>query len=153
MAEGRCYSTAEICHMLQISKSTLFRWEREELLPPVGRDLTNQRLYTDKHVQAIRARRLKQLGARLEYSDRVKDDAALQEIWEAITLYKFLGGNVLGLDELAGYRRLSPDTITQLLEVALHEYEVGSETFCKILHIALEKSRLLAPAVHAPSEE
>ena len=153
MAEGRVYSTVEICHMLQISKSTLFRWEREQLLPPVGRDLMNQRQYTDAHVQAIRARRLKQLGARLEYSDRVKDDAALQEIWEAITLYKFLGGNVLGLDELAGYRRLSPATIRQLLEVALNDYDVGSDIFCKILHIALEKSRLLAPAAHAHIEE
>ena len=143
MVADRVYSTVEICQMFQISKSTLFRWERENLLPPVGRDLTNQRQYTREHVRAIRARLMKQLGARLEQTDRLRDDAALQTIWEAITLHKFLDGNLLGLDELAGYRSLSPATITQLLQVALEQYEVGSVTFNRILQVALEKSQRL----------
>ncbi len=143
MADDRVYSTHEICQMFQISKSTLFRWEREQVLPAVGRDLSNQRQYTQVHVRAIRARRMKQLGQRLEQTDRLKDDAALQAIWETITLHKFLGGNRLGLDELAGYACLSPPTITQLLQVALDQYEVGSETFCRILQVALEKSQVL----------
>ena len=143
MAQDRVYSTAEICQMFQISKSTLFRWEREQLLPPVGRDLMNQRQYTQEHLQAIRGRRMKQLGARLEQTDRLKDDAALQEIWEAITLHKFLGGNLLGLDELAGYRRLAPETILQLLQVAIDQEEIGSDAFCRILQVALDKSLVL----------
>ncbi|MGQ4809597.1 hypothetical protein NKDENANG_03020 [Candidatus Entotheonellaceae bacterium PAL068K] len=152
MALDRVYSTAEICKLFQISKSTLFRWEREQMLPPVGRDLANQRQYTHEHVQAIRTRRMQQLGARLEQTDRLRDDAALQAIWETITLHKFLGGNVLGLEELAGYRRLSPETISQLLQVALDQYEVGSETFCRILQVAWEKSQVLAREAQADME-
>ena len=143
MAQDRVYSTAEICQMFQISKSTLFRWEREQLLPPVGRDLMNQRQYTQQHLQAIRDKRMKQLGARLEQTDRLQDDAALQEIWEAITLHKFLGGNPLGLDELAGYRRLAPETIFQLLQVALEHHDIGSDSFCRILQVVLDKSLVL----------
>lgn len=143
MVADRVYSTVEICQMFQISKSTLFRWERENLLPPVGRDLTNQRQYTWEHVRAIRARLMKQLGARLEQTDRLRDDAALQTIWETITLHKFLDGNLLGLDELAGYRCLSSETIIQLLQVALEQYEVGSAAFNRILQVALEKSQRL----------
>lgn len=153
MGRDRVYSTAEICQMLRISKSTLFRWEREQMLPPVGRDLTNQRQYTHEHVQTIRVRRMKQLGERIEQTDRMADDAALQEIWEAITLHKFLGGNLLGLDELAGYRRLSPETIVQLLQVAIEHHEVGSETFCTLLQVALEKSRVLQQEELARTEE
>ena len=142
MAADRVYSTVEICQMFAISKSTLFRWEREDQLPPVGRDLNNQRQYTQEHVRAIRARLMKQLGARLEQTDRLRDDEALHHLWEAITLHKFLDGNLYGLDELAGYDHLSPSTIIQLLQVALEDYEVGSATFNRILQIALEKSQL-----------
>ena len=78
----------------------------------------------------------------LEQTDRLRDDEALHHLWEAITLHKFLDGNLYGLDELAGYDHLSPSTIAQLLQVALEDYEVGSATFNRILQIALEKSQL-----------
>ena len=39
--------------MFDISKATLFRWERDGLITDVGRDWRNWRLYTDKHVREI----------------------------------------------------------------------------------------------------
>lgn len=49
------YKTQEICHLFDISKATLFRWERDGLISSVGRDWRNWRLYTEKNVQEIKA--------------------------------------------------------------------------------------------------
>ena len=62
MAEDRTYSTAEICDMFGVSKSTLFRWERDGLLPSVDRDVNGQRQYSQIHLEAISGRLIKRLG-------------------------------------------------------------------------------------------
>jgi DNA-binding transcriptional MerR regulator len=49
------YKTQDICSLFDISKATLFRWEREGLISNVSRDWRNWRLYNEKNVQAIRA--------------------------------------------------------------------------------------------------
>ena len=84
------YSTAEICEMFGISKSTLFRWEREGLLPPISRDLSGQRLYTQKHLNAISERQKKQLGKRYASAIASNDQNSLAQISEALALRKFL---------------------------------------------------------------
>jgi len=48
------YKPQDICRLFDISKATLFRWEREGLISNVGRDWRNWRLYTDKNVQEIK---------------------------------------------------------------------------------------------------
>lgn len=55
MGQGRhhSYKANEICSTFDISKATLFRWERDGLITDVGRDWRNWRLYTDKHLRAI----------------------------------------------------------------------------------------------------
>src|ERR1035438_3897641 len=52
----RRYTPAEICEIFAVSKSTLFRWEQEAVIPPVPRDEKHQRLYTSEHVRAISRR-------------------------------------------------------------------------------------------------
>ena len=47
------FSTKEICDLFDISKATLFRWEREGVISSVGRDWRNWRLYTDRNVREI----------------------------------------------------------------------------------------------------
>jgi DNA-binding transcriptional MerR regulator len=55
MAERKkAYKTKEICDLFDISKATLFRWEREGLISEVGRDWRNWRLYSDRTVTEIR---------------------------------------------------------------------------------------------------
>jgi len=52
-ARSRSYKAKEICEAYDISKATLFRWEREGLITDVSRDWRNWRLYTDKNRREI----------------------------------------------------------------------------------------------------
>jgi DNA-binding transcriptional MerR regulator len=49
------YKTQNICELFDISKATLFRWEREGLISSVGRDWRNWRLYSERNVLEIKA--------------------------------------------------------------------------------------------------
>ncbi|MEW6682834.1 MAG: MerR family transcriptional regulator [Nitrospirota bacterium] len=49
----RSYKAQEICDTFDISKATLFRWERQGLISGVGRDWRNWRLYSDKNRREI----------------------------------------------------------------------------------------------------
>jgi hypothetical protein len=125
--------------MFNISKSTLFRWEHEDWFPPVGRDLNNKRQYTWEHIQAITMKRNRR---QFEQAASAEDEVRLGEIWgESLSLHKFIYmGDATGLQELAEYPGLAPETTRQLLRAALEDYEPGDETFCQILRVILEKN-------------
>jgi len=48
------YKTNEICDICDVSKATLFRWEKEKLISNVGRDWRNWRLYTEDNIREIK---------------------------------------------------------------------------------------------------
>ncbi|MFQ5456087.1 MAG: MerR family transcriptional regulator [Nitrospirota bacterium] len=48
------YKTRDICLLFDISKATLFRWEKEGLITGVGRDWRNWRVYTDENIKEIK---------------------------------------------------------------------------------------------------
>lgn len=48
------YKTRDICKVFDISKATLFRWEKEGLISNVGRDWRNWRLYSEQNMKEIR---------------------------------------------------------------------------------------------------
>ncbi len=50
----RSYSTIEVCQLFDISKATLYRWEREGLISMPNRDWRNWRLYTTANVEEIK---------------------------------------------------------------------------------------------------
>jgi hypothetical protein len=50
----RRFSTLEVCHLFDISKATLFRWEREGLISTPPRDWRNWRLYTATNLEEIK---------------------------------------------------------------------------------------------------
>ncbi len=50
----RRFSTLEVCHLFDISKATLFRWEREGLISTPPRDWRNWRLYTAMNLEEIK---------------------------------------------------------------------------------------------------
>ena len=52
--KNKKYKTNEICNICDISKATLFRWEKEKLISNVGRDWRNWRLYTDGNIREIK---------------------------------------------------------------------------------------------------
>ncbi|TLY36689.1 MAG: MerR family transcriptional regulator [Nitrospirae bacterium] len=52
---ARCFSTIEVCHLFDISKATLYRWEREGLISLPSRDWRNWRLYTTANIEEIKS--------------------------------------------------------------------------------------------------
>lgn len=56
------FKTNQVCDLFDISKATLFRWEREGVISGPPRDWRNWRLYTRKNVdeikKVIRARKI-----------------------------------------------------------------------------------------------
>ena len=48
------YKTKDICAIFDISKATLFRWEKEGLISGVGRDWRNWRRYSDRTLEEIK---------------------------------------------------------------------------------------------------
>lgn len=54
VSKKKLYKTNEVCEMFDISRATLFRWEREGLISGPPRDWRNWRLYTAENVEQIR---------------------------------------------------------------------------------------------------
>jgi len=126
--------------MFGISKSTLFRWEQEAWFPAPGRDLKGERQYTAEHIRAISEKQTEKLSKEYERAMQAENETGLQQYAEAVSLRKFLAGELTGLRELAEYPALSPATILQLLQLAMDQYQPGDQMFCDILKVACEQS-------------
>ena len=48
------YKTIEVCQLFDISRATLFRWEREGVISGPPRDWRNWRVYTDQNIKEIK---------------------------------------------------------------------------------------------------
>jgi DNA-binding transcriptional MerR regulator len=48
------YKTIEVCELFDVSRATLFRWEREGLISGPSRDWRNWRLYTAQQIKEIK---------------------------------------------------------------------------------------------------
>lgn len=47
------YKTYEVCKLFNVSRATLFRWEREGLISGPPRDWRNWRIYTAQNIKEI----------------------------------------------------------------------------------------------------
>jgi len=83
-SNGKFYSSKDVCETLQISKSTLFKWEREGLITKVRRDWRGWRLYDERNLDEIRLNIEKQKASetkpRSEYVLVVDDDAMILQV-------------------------------------------------------------------------
>jgi len=131
----RKYTPVEVCEIFDVSKSSLFRWEEDGVIPPVGRDERNQRVYTHEHVEAISRRQTELLRKRYEAASNTEDQRALMEVSEANALRKFIAGNMTGLQEMERFPSLSPRTIRQLLRVASDEQGHSDELFRAVIKV------------------
>jgi len=52
--QPRRLSTLEVCQVFDISKATLFRWERAGMISTPPRDWRNWRLYTETNLDEIK---------------------------------------------------------------------------------------------------
>ena len=50
----KLYKTNEVCEMFDISRATLFRWEREGVITGPPRDWRNWRVYMAENVEQIK---------------------------------------------------------------------------------------------------
>ena len=139
--KNQIFSTAEICEMFSISKSTLFRWEREGNLPAITRDISGQRQYNQEHIIAISDKQKKQLGKRYAHAIRAGNMTSMLLISEAHAIMKFLEGDITGLYELAELPEVSTDTLKQLMQIGLDQYDPGDITFCEIIRVLWEHSQ------------
>jgi DNA-binding transcriptional MerR regulator len=53
VAHEKRYKTVEVCKLFDISKATLFRWERAGLISGPPRDWRNWRVYTPRNIKEI----------------------------------------------------------------------------------------------------
>lgn len=53
MNHDKRYKTVEVCKLFDVSKATLFRWEREGLISGPPRDWRNWRVYTTRNIKEI----------------------------------------------------------------------------------------------------
>ena len=121
--------------MFNISKSTLFRWEREGGLPAIPRDISGQRRYGQAHLHMISERQKEKLGRRYQQIAEAGDEENSWEILEALALNKFIEGDITGLYELAEHAEISPETMRQLMNIALDRYEPGERIFGEIIRV------------------
>ena len=56
------FSTIEVCHFFDISKATLYRWERQGLIAMPTRDWRNWRLYTSANIAEIKSLIRRRIG-------------------------------------------------------------------------------------------
>lgn len=144
MNTNRTYSPAEICQIFNVSKSTLLRWERDGILPPIGRGMkSDQRQYTQSHVRTISEKLKAQLVRQYSRSSEMQDIEGLKKIHEVSGLQKIIRGDLIGLYELAEFSRLSPEAILQLAQIAIEEYEPASSTFSEIMKVVTQQSSKL----------
>ena len=54
MNKDELYKPTQAAKLLDISKSTLLRWEKEGLIKPAKRNYRNYRVYTIKDIKEIR---------------------------------------------------------------------------------------------------
>jgi DNA-binding transcriptional MerR regulator len=144
--KDQIFSTAEVCEMFSISKSSLFRWEREGLLPAIPRDINGQRQYNPDHISAISKRQKKKLGKQYAHAIKTGDETSLLQISEAVAMRKFLEGDVTGLYELAELPEVSNETLLQIMQIGMDQYEPGDPTFCEIIRVLWEHTRDLCNA-------
>ena len=135
---NKAYTTAEVCEMFNISKSTLFRWERDGVLPSIPRDISGQRRYTQEHLHLISKRQNEKLGRRFEQIAEQGDEDSYWAISETLALNKFLEGDSTGLLELAEHPKISADIQLQLLKIAIDQHQPGDPIFNEIIKIIYE---------------
>jgi len=140
------YSPVQVCRKLEISKSTLLRWEEKGYIPEPDRDVRGARQYSQEHIEAIaqfvRQRRHRREYERIVNGEPQKARSELKELGEQDALFKFIHlQDPTGLIELREYSPLQSSTIQELIRVAAEEYDPSQDRFWDILDTVYETSR------------
>jgi DNA-binding transcriptional MerR regulator len=136
----KIYIPSQICEKFGIVKSTLFRWEREGLIPIPDRDLRGGRQYSQLHISAIgqyiqqnqHRKRFEQIL--IKKTNESKRD--LKVLGEENALFKFIHlKDFTGLAELKEYAQLKESTVHQLIRTASEDYTPKDDIFWEIIEL------------------
>jgi len=133
-ANHRPLSTAEVCDLFQISRSTLFRWENKPGVRP-SRDRRAQRQYGPEALAAIRERCI------TSWVEGSRDLDTMATALEHLFLAKMHSNELVGLVELRELARatpLAPTTVKKLLGFAMERLDPDDQEFELILTTLLE---------------
>ena len=148
------YTSAEVCELFQITKSTLFRWEELGRMPNVGdksfpfsspgRAASGEREYGQQQIREIARYQIERLSR--QYDRLVESNAdQLLEVQERLSWLKFHLGNPTGLRELMARRDLTwPDTLSLMSKFASdNPPSVGQDEARSAWEVADELARIL----------
>lgn len=143
MTENISLSSAEVCELFEISKSTLFRWEKEKRFPKPLRDSNNQRLYSIDQIKAINERKRYSQYEKFTATEDPNNISNLKKIHIENSLYKLIIGNAGGIKELKEHGRLEPDEIITAIKILLRCHMPDSIFFCETIEMIANKCKLL----------
>ncbi|MGQ9595005.1 MAG: MerR family DNA-binding transcriptional regulator [Anaerolineae bacterium] len=143
--EEKKYTPAQVCALFGISKSTLFRWEREGRITRPERGRRGERFYRRQEIVEIGRILFHQQVQQLARSETEPGvEQRMQELAEQISRMKFVAfGNKSGLfelDEMARNRGLSEETVRALLDEAAR-LGPAHEDFSVILQVIARTSK------------
>ncbi len=134
MKKDKKYLPVEIYKMFDISKSTLFRWEKEEGFPPLERGDNGERQYNHEHVRWLGAKKVARLRRQYDLASKSEDLVRMNEIQRLSTMYKVLYlEDATGLAELE-YHQYPAETLKEFLRKAA-EYEISDSAFKQIVRV------------------
>ena len=132
MKKDKKYLPVDIYTMFDISKSTLFRWEKEEGFPPIERGDNGERQYNQEHIHWIGEKKVTRLKRQYTFAIKAEDLERMEDIQTLLTKYKVLYlEDPTGLDELQ-FHNYSEETLKELLEKAT-EYDSSEPAFKQII--------------------
>ena len=153
------YTPAEICELFDIARTTLFRWEKEGVMPAVARDKKGNRIYTDKHLKSIGqkvTRRLKELAEQIQFSigklgkgDSEEESINLDNLYCEYSYMSYIinrdATRLVELKERAKNGRLPEDIRTRILEYVsrIHPYNESYFDLMDVLYCDSEYKRSL----------
>ncbi len=139
------FSTNDVCEFFNISKSTLFRWEKEARIGPIKRS-AGERVYLNADLSKIIQLKL---AALYEKAARLDNAEEIHEIDYKKSLYKIFCGNKIGLDELREYnykkKEFPPDDIKLLLKFTIDRYNPNEPYFVQVIDLVSKMCRAATP--------
>lgn len=145
----RTYSPAEICHRFDLPRTTLFRWEKLDEIPPAVRTgKKGERVYKEEHLRRIAALARKKIATEICAPSRYSADNAYPplDLAEKLYLLEIVSDSspLHGVDSLAALgkkHRLSKKTLDFLVETIL-EKKIGDPVRLKILELLVEQEKM-----------
>jgi hypothetical protein len=150
-AGERTYSPAEICQRFDLPRTTLFRWEKLDEIPPAVRTgKKGERVYKEEHFRRIAALARKKIATEIGAPSRYSADNAYPplDLAEKLYLLEIVSDScpLHAVDSLAALgkkHQLSEKTLDSLLDT-VRARKIDDPVTRKILELLVEQAKKAA---------